>query len=225
MRLDHLALDIETVPARALTYYSPAVQEKLLEKIGRRQDRDPEFDYDYFASIHGDFGKIICISVAYISPEETIRLKSFYGDEERDILLEFNELVKNHRGVFIHYNGLSFDIPFILQRMAHHSIPPSSKRFCDLRRFSSDPHFDVMMHYYNWDMQKVLPLGILAELHGMPSPKDELSGGQVLEAYNKGRWEQIKRYCEFDTATTVNLWRKLFLYQPAIPFEKYQFSG
>ncbi len=224
MALTHLGLDIETVPAFPLADYSEVVQIKIQEKISRQQERNPDFDYNYFASIHGDFGKIICISLGYIAEDESIRLKSIYGDDEFQILQEFNSIIEKHSGIFIHYNALNFDIPFILQRMAHHGIAPANRRFSDLRRYATDPHFDVMMQYYNWDMQKVLPLGILAELHGLPSPKEELSGSNVFQAYQKGEWKRIKHYCEFDTATTLNLWRKLFQFQPVIPLERYLFS-
>ena len=224
MPIKHLALDIETVPANPLSDYSKTIQQKVNEKIKQRQERNADFDYNYFASIHGDFGKIICISLGYVAEDESIRLKSLIGDDEAQLLNEFNRLIENHQGIFIHYNGLNFDIPFILQRMSHHGISLSNPRFGDLRRYSSDPHFDVMMQYYNWDMQKVLPLGILAELHGLPSPKEDLSGNEIYQAYQEGEWKRIRHYCEFDTATTLNLWWKIFQHQPAIPLEKYRFS-
>ncbi|HFE63626.1 MAG TPA: hypothetical protein ENK14_04320 [Caldithrix sp.] len=224
MLIDHLALDIETVPMKALSEYSSAIQDKVNEKISRQQERNPDYDYDYFASIHGDFGKIICISLGYVNNDNEIRLKSLAGDKEEEILKEFNDIISGHRGIFIHYNGLNFDIPFILQRMAHNGLVPSNRRFSDLRRYSTNPHFDVMMQYYNWDMQKVLPLGILASLYGLPNPKEDLSGDQVFQAYKEEKWNRIIHYCEFDTATTLNLWRKIFRYQPVIPFENYRFS-
>ncbi len=224
MLIDHLALDIETVPMKALSEYSSAIQDKVNEKISRQQERNPDYDYDYFASIHGDFGKIICISLGYVNNDNEIRLKSLAGDKEEEILKEFNDIISGHRGIFIHYNGLNFDIPFILQRMAHNGLVPSNRRFSDLRRYSTNPHFDVMMQYYNWDMQKVLPLGILASLYGLPDPKEDLSGDQVFQAYKEEKWNRIIHYCEFDTATTLNLWRKIFRYQPVIPFENYRFS-
>lgn len=224
MLINHLAMDVETVPARPLSEYSQTIRENIDKKLSRLQERNPDFDFNYFASTHGDFGKIVCISLGYTSEQETIRLKSFYGDDEFQILQEFNQVLERHVGIFIHYNGLSFDVPFILQRMAHHTIVPASSRFTNLRRYSTDPHLDVMMAYYNWDWQKVLPLGILAELHGLPSPKTDLSGNQIYQAYQNGEWERIKQYCEFDTATTLNLWRKLFMYQPIIPVENYEFS-
>lgn len=221
---NHLAFDIETVPAADLTEYSEAVQEKIGKKIERQQTRNPDFDFKYFASTHGDFGKIICISLGYIHGEK-IKLKSLHGHDEYSILEEFNNVIKSIRGVFIHYNGLNFDVPFVLQRMAHHGIKPASDRFTNLRRFSYEPHLDLMMWYYNWDMSKVLPLGVLAELHNMPSPKEDLSGDKVYQAYLDNEWERICRYCEFDVATTLNLWNKVFNYEPVMPQDHYVFSG
>jgi len=224
MNIDHLAFDIETVPAKDISQYSELVQEKIVERLTRIQERNPDYDYNHFASIHGDFSKIICISMGYILKEGQIKLKSFSGDDERKILSQFDEIIQSFNGAFIHYNGLYFDCPVIIQRMAHHGIIPSNRRFANLRRYSIDPHFDIMMQYYNWDLQKALPLGILAELHDIPSPKDDLSGEKVLEAYQNGEWERIVRYCEFDVATTLNLWTKIFRGQPIISVDNYQFS-
>ncbi len=221
---EHLGLDIETIPLRDLSEYSSAVQEKIFEKIDRRQSHDPKFDYNYFASLHGDFGKIICLSIGFIAEDETIHLKSFWGDDEKQILLQFNEIIEKHQGIFVHYNGLNFDAPFILQRMIHHRLAPAGNGFANLRKFAADPHFDVMMMYYNWDLQKALPLGVLAELYGIPSPKENMSGDRVYQAYKNGEWDKIVRYCEFDTATTLNLWRRIFHLKPLIPIEHYVFS-
>ncbi|RMG40031.1 MAG: hypothetical protein D6732_03480, partial [Methanobacteriota archaeon] len=56
------------------------------------------------------------------------------------------------------------------------------------------------------------------------SPKEDLSGDKVLEAYQKGEWERIVRYCEFDVATTLNLWNKIYNYEPTIDVEGYVFT-
>ncbi|NOX36891.1 MAG: hypothetical protein GXO78_05065 [Calditrichaeota bacterium] len=224
MPVDHLAFDIETVPNAPLESYSASIRENIRKKIERMQDRNPDYDFDYFASTHGDFGKIICISMGYIQDGQYIRLKSIYGEDEYGILEEFNAVLAGFRGLFIHYNGIHFDVPFILQRMAHHGIAPANPSFTNLRRYQTQPHFDLMMVYYNWDMQRALPLGILAELYHIPSPKEDLSGSDVLKAYRHGEWERIVRYCEFDVATTLNLWQKIFQQGPVIPLENYLFS-
>jgi predicted PolB exonuclease-like 3'-5' exonuclease len=222
---NHLALDIETVPLKDFSEYSESIQQKIQERIARRQERDPDFDYSYFASIHADFAKIICISLGYITEQKEILLKSLAGDDEVALLSEFNQIIDKHQGIYIHYNGLNFDLPFIIQRMSYYSMIPKGRSFSILRRYSTEPHFDLMMQYYNWDLTRALPLGILAELHGLPNPKNELSGNMVYDAYQKREWQRIIRYCEFDTATTLNLWQKIFHSQSVIPEEKYKFSG
>ena len=223
--ITHMALDIETVPAADLSEYSETIQEKITQKIERQQERNPDFDFKYFASTHGDFGKIICISLGYILEGEKIKLKSLHGHDEFAILDEFNKIISGFNGTYVHYNGLNFDIPFVLQRMAHHRVRPASDRFANLRRYSMEPHFDIMMWYYNWDMTKVLPLGVLSELHGIPSPKEDLSGDKVYEAYQNNEWDRICEYCERDVATTLNLWNKVYRYQPVIPDSNYILSG
>ena len=222
---DHLALDIETIPAREISEYSTVIQEKIQTKVSRIRERNPDYSYNHFASIHGDFSRIICISLGYITNENQIKLKSICGDDEAAILQEFNKIIKSFKGVFIHYNGLNFDCPTLLQRMSHNGIKITNNTFKILRRYSQEPHFDLMMHYYNWDLQKALPLGILAELHKMPSPKEDISGSQVLETYKNGEWDRISHYCEFDVATTLNLWNKIYRFKSVIPETNYIFSN
>jgi hypothetical protein len=221
-RIDHLALDIETVPCKALEDYSPAAQEQLRRKIARAAESDPEMTYEKFASLNGDLGKIICISIGSIV-NGRIHTKSFCGEDERAILMDFNEVMGRVDGLFIHYNGLGFDVPFILRRMCHHGMRPANPRFANLKRYQYEPHLDVMMTYYNWDMRGSLSLGLLAEVHGLPTPKGDLSGEKIYGAYLNDEWERISRYCECDVATTINLWRKVIRFEP--PAECDLFEG
>lgn len=210
--MEHLALDIETIPARPLAEYSESTQEQIERRIARASEYDPEMNYEKFASLSGDLGRIVCISVGYIN-DDKIRTKSFCGEDEVAILTEFNELMSRVKGPFITYNGLGFDVPFILRRLCHHGMRPSAPRFANLKRFQQDPHLDVMMCYYNWDNRGTLSLGVLAETYGLPSPKGDMSGDKVYPAYLAGDFDRISRYCEMDVATTLNLWRKVILYR------------
>jgi 3'-5' exonuclease len=220
-RLAHLALDIETVPCKPLTDYSESAQEQLRRRITRAAESDPDMSYEKFASLNGDLGKIICISVGYVN-DGRIRTKSFCGEDERALLIDFNELMGQVEGPFIHYNGLNFDIPFIIRRMCHHGMRPANPRFANLKRYQYEPHLDVMMSYYNWDMRGTLPLGVLAEAHGLPTPKGDLSGDKIYQAYMNDEWERIQRYCELDVATTLNLWRKVICYEPPAECELFE---
>ena len=70
-----------------------------------------------------EFSKIICISVGYLFVEKNenhFRIKSFYGDNEKQIIADFNELLNTQFNKKQHqlcaHNGKEFDFPFISRR-------------------------------------------------------------------------------------------------------------
>jgi 3'-5' exonuclease len=220
MPLDHLAFDIETIPGKPVELYSEGARAIIDRKIARAAEYDPEMSFEKFASLNADFGRIICISVGYVR-NGRINLKSLCGDDERAILEEFNNIIAKVKGIFIHFNGLNFDAPFIMRRMRHHGISLANPDFANLRRYQESPHLDLMQSYYNWDARAMMPLGLLAEIHRLPSPKGDLNGSQVHAAYLREELSRISRYCEFDVATTLNLWRKAWLFEEALDCELY----
>ena len=91
---DVLFLDIETVPKTSDFNQLDAYEQELWEeKRGKnRTEEDSAANY-YFnnAGIFAEFGRIICISVGWISPNgmfSTFKLTSFYGDDEKEIVLK-----------------------------------------------------------------------------------------------------------------------------------------
>jgi predicted PolB exonuclease-like 3'-5' exonuclease len=52
-------------------------------------------------------------------------------------------------------------------------------------------------------------LGLIAELLGIPSPKDAMSGPEVNEYYWDGRLNEIKTYCEKDVKATAEIMLKI----------------
>jgi 3'-5' exonuclease len=90
---DVLFLDIETVPQYAGYDDAPEIYKTLWDKKARNlrektEEMSPEEIFRR-AGIYAEFGKIICISVGYIriiDNEKTLRLKSFYGHDEKIVL-------------------------------------------------------------------------------------------------------------------------------------------
>ena len=106
LNINHvLFLDIETVPEYENFEDLTPVKQKLWEDKSaykRRQDtKDGEEisakDYYDHAGIWAEFGKIICISVGYFNITEEhkreFRIKSFYGDDEKELLEIFADLL------------------------------------------------------------------------------------------------------------------------------------
>ena len=111
---------------------------------------------------------------------------------------------------FINYNGLGFDIPFLIVRAAHHSIEINNWNFKDLRRFSYKSHIDLMMFLCNWNNYNAISLDITCRSFGIPSPKEgEVSGDTVARAFEEGNVSSIEEYVIRDVDATHKLFEKL----------------
>lgn len=209
-QIQHLGLDIETVPDRLLEEHEPAVCEYIQRKLARAKASDPTITYDKLASLNPSFGRIVSLSIGYMgenaSGEPAMALKSYTGPEE-EILTEFVRTTANFRGVWVHYNGRSFDVPYIISRMRHHRMIGLNKGFQDLSSSNGHPHLDLLEYHSFGESSRRLPLGVLATLEGLPSPKGDLDGSKVAEAFRNGEIRRIARYCEWDVATVLNLHR------------------
>jgi hypothetical protein len=95
-----LFLDIETVPRYPGFEGMPEDWKALWEHKASHLSRDPEKDspeslYER-AGIYAEFGKIICISCGILSGHgvnRKIAIKSFFGDDEKLVLLTFSDML------------------------------------------------------------------------------------------------------------------------------------
>src|SRR3954467_2886011 len=118
-----LFLDIETVPQHPSFLDVNSDMRKLWEKKSKNIIRDevqtPESIYKQ-AGMYAEFGKIVCISCGYFLDDRLLRIKSFYGDDEKALLLSFAEALKkffSKRNRFLcAHNGKEFDFPFMARR-------------------------------------------------------------------------------------------------------------
>ncbi len=125
-----LVLDIETVPQYPSFEELPADFQELWEQKTKFQRKDGESPSDFYArgGILAEFGKIICISVGIFSKKTkniSLRVKSFYGDEEKVVLQSFLALLKTQAASLIlcAHNGKEFDFPYLCRRMLINELP------------------------------------------------------------------------------------------------------
>jgi DNA polymerase elongation subunit (family B) len=211
-------LDVETVPQHAdFKELDEEWQELWAKKTAyqRKDEFTPEEFYDR-ASIWAEFGKIICISVAYFNPEgnaRQLRVASFYG-EESELLKKFKTILEGHfahpKYVLCAHNGKEFDFPYIARRMLIHGITLPEKLNLFGKKPWEIPHLDTMELWKFGDFKHFTSLKLLAKIFGIPSPKDEIDGSQVRDVYyNKADLERIIQYCEKDTITVAQLVLKM----------------
>lgn len=223
-----LFLDIETVPEEEnFDQLSPYKKELWAQKSAyqRKEDESPEEFYER-AGIWAEFGKIVCISVGYFviqNSERNFRIKTFFGDEKQ-LLTEFKELLDNHFNLKTHvlcaHNGKEFDFPYIARRMIINNISlPKSLNLFGKKPWEI-PHLDTMHLWRFGDYKNYTSLKLLAEVLGIPSPKDDIDGSEVAHVYYiEKNIDRIVTYCEKDVVTIAQVVLR-FMDEPLLESEE-----
>lgn len=213
--LNILFLDIETVPQYGSYAEVPDTFKNLWEKKCAflvKEEETPESIYSR-AGIYAEFGKIICISVGCFTKDETFRIKSFYGDDEKQLLNEFSSMINRSfyspDKILCAHNGKEFDFPYICRRMLIHGMKLPA--ILDIR--GKKPweimHLDTMELWKFGDYKSYTSLNLLAAIFGIPTPKDDIDGSMVWEVYWKlNDLNRIVTYCQKDVVTIAQLFRK-----------------
>jgi len=219
INLEHiLFLDIETVPESENFNELGKDKQELWEQKTRYQRKEeftPEEFYDR-AGIWAEFGKIVCISVGYFKingDSKHFRVTSFFG-EESTLLKEFKNLLNSHfshaKHLLCAHNGKEFDFPYIARRMIINGISLPYK----LDLFGKKPwevsHLDTMDLWKFGDYKHYTSLKLMANVLGIPSPKEDIDGSMVRDVYyEEGNLDRIVTYCELDVVTTAQVFLKL----------------
>jgi uncharacterized protein YprB with RNaseH-like and TPR domain len=216
---DILFLDIETVPETQNFDQLDVLKQELFSKktaYQRKEDITSEEFYER-AGIWAEFGKIICISVGFFdlhSEKPALRIKSFFGQDEKQILIDFKGLINKYFSkpdhVLCAHNGKEFDFPFIARRMIIHSIALPEK----LQLFGKKPwevaHLDTMEMWKFGDFKHYTSLNLLTNILGIPSPKEDIDGSQVAKVFYEDQdLSRIVKYCERDTLAVAQVYLRL----------------
>lgn len=206
-----IAFDIETADNQS------EYNETYLETLKHKGLKDPDKVAKDLAEKREKFalspitGKVIC--VGFMSQAGT---KIFKTDtcSEGDLLLkvweEFEDLLANNNKI-ISFNGLLFDIPFLIQRSLLLGIPVD-KNMADLllRKYNNPFHIDLRTYLTEGSLK------VLSHIAFNNSLEDP-NGGDIKEFYLKGDWEAIEKKNIADLAGTLALGKLLFQGIPVIP--------
>lgn len=211
-----LFLDIETVPQ---VYNFKELDEKTaqlyLDKNRYIIERDELTDEEVYqkAGVFAEFGKIVCISCGLVQDKMTgkeIRLKSFYGDDEAQVLRDFADMLNNHYNTPNHalcgHNAKEFDLPFIARRMLINGIDlPDALDVAGKKPWEIN-HLDTMELWKFGDYKHYTSLSLLCHIFNIPTPKDDISGADVARVYyEENDLERIVAYCHKDVVALIQL--------------------
>lgn len=164
------------------------------------------------AGIISTYGKIVCISFGFNENNGNKRISSFYGENEKEIVESFNNLMKKVEVKDFNLAGFKikhFDMPWILHKLHHHSIKPANILYL----YNKKP-WEVKLIDMSEDWKQKFYLGysfdeMCYEL-GVESSKLIIDGSDVHSKYWNGELEQIKEYCERDIISSIDCALKLY---------------
>jgi DNA polymerase elongation subunit (family B) len=229
----NFVLDIETIP-RDLRSESRKVQEYVWERALRRAAEPgaapvevsleaylaaPDAEacaparerIERYMALKPEFGHVVCVGMGHDGRGrgdlETKALTAQRVGDERVILEAFWEVVRARRDwCFVTYNGLAFDLPFLIRRSLYLGVAPTTG--LPLRPFVLERHFDVMRVLANWERDAVR-LDIVAELLGLAKTPAGMEGSQVLGLWRAGRTDDIEAYCLGDVRLVYEVFLRL----------------
>ncbi len=211
-------IDIETVPQFATFHeLSPAMQELWSVKHAhlRTENETPEEGFQNRAGIYAEFAKIVCISTGFFyfdksTNKRMFRIKSICGDDEKELLQSFLTMLTSFKPQdkfhFCGHNIREFDIPFICRRLLIHYFElPEMLDYAGKRPW--EPlDVDTMQLWKFGDYKSFTSLRLLAEILGIPTPKDDMDGKDVARVYwIEKQLPRIVTYCQKDVVTVARL--------------------
>ena len=132
--------------------------------------------------------------------------------EETELLEAFWEVARRYDHV-VTFNGRGFDIPFLYLRSGVLNVPITRKDWLGYR-YATEPHCDLaeQLTFYGVSGRegaaRKFNLDFYCKAFGIESPKSHgVSGTDVNDMMQSGRYREIAQYCVRDVRATVELYQ------------------
>jgi predicted PolB exonuclease-like 3'-5' exonuclease len=227
-----LVFDIETVPdvagLRKLNSVASDISDEQVAAMAFQRRR--QLTGNDFLQLH--LQRVVAISCA-LRDRDSFRVWSLgeAADGEAKLIQRFFDGIEKYTPQIVSWNGGGFDLPVLHYRGMLHGVHAS--RYWDqgeddrefkwnnyISRYHSR-HLDLMDLLAMYQPRGAAPLDQLAQLLGFPG-KIGLEGSQVWQAWQDGKIEQIRAYCEADVANTYLVFLRFQLMRGILPPDKYQ---
>lgn len=209
-----LVFDLETIPdAHGLRSLNPGWDPELSDTqvIERALAERRETHGTDFLPLH--LHKVAVVGCVF-RDSSGFRVKTLgqATDPEAALLAGFFKTIDRYTPRLVSWNGSGFDLPVLHYRSLIHGVP--APRYWDTgdddREFKFNNyisryhtrHIDLMDLLAKYNGRANAPLDDLAKLCGFPG-KLGMDGSQVWQAWQQGRADEVRAYCETDV---VNTW-------------------
>lgn len=217
-----LFFDIECVPQQPSFYDLDDGMKALWEKkfggtqrfLNEGEEHKADDSYETRSGIYAEFGKVIVISCWHFSKTgdgtRQFHIKSFAGDNERDVIKWFFDLLNEHYSKTFHllcgHNIREFDIPYICRRALVNWLELPTILDLNGKKPWEVNHVDTLELRKFGDRKSFTSLDLLCRVMWIETPKDDISGEQVARVYRDDKdLPRIQTYCEKDVVATAQL--------------------
>jgi predicted PolB exonuclease-like 3'-5' exonuclease len=154
------------------------------------------------------WGRIVAVGLLDVDSKEQMIWAS---EDEREILTAFWGAVEQTE-LFIGYNSLGFDLPWLTLRSAVLGVQPtvriSQARY---RQPGDSNHLDLFAWLTDWRGNRTkhlkLDLSTVARVLGVEPPVGD--GSEVPTLFEAGDFETIRQHLASDLKATLGVWRAL----------------
>ncbi len=210
-----VVLDIETIQlpkaewARLKGVALIQAEGEDLLALGEAAEQDKEYEKSCFDST---FCQIVCIGLIVFSDAmEPQEAAAWYGPNEKELLRKFWErMAKVRPALLITHNGLGFDLPFLRNRSIVNQVKPPFD--INLAKYRTEPVFDTMALWSNWEMRGRVKLDVLARTLNVETKSGD--GNHVAEMWRAGQGKDIAEYCLQDCYVTYACYSKITYREP-----------
>lgn len=216
-----LSIDIETVRIEENFEDLSEEYQSAWEYLHKREGKIPTFEelselWLNTSAFYAEFSKICAISIAYINKNKSGYIcREYYGPDEKFILQNvsaFLNAVSNNSNNFrlMGHAAKSFDYPFMCRRYVINGMSiPTIIDTAHLKPWENQ-NIDTKKDIWSFGgTGKPASLHVICTAMGVPTSKVDLAGDEVGNAYFRGEYSRIGRYCSYDTIALFNVIRKL----------------
>lgn len=191
--------EFNKVDPRGAALFEKKIKNKF--KDSAVDDAFLEFQYKDLGGLLPEYGRIVCLSYGLYKPTDGKKILGHVAEEDELLTMKKIKQVFDKIGelglVPCGYNIKGFDIPYVFKKLVSHGLTVPTL----VNTFNKKP-WDIQM----LDLQDVwkstsmnaCTFDEFAYSLGVNSPKDEMCGSEVGDAYFKGKLDDIVKYCNKD---------------------------
>lgn len=216
--LDILTVDIETVRLYEELKDAPLEMQSSWEDKIKQEGKVPDFIelsdlWKIRAPLYAEFSKVCAIAVSYLTNENKLKVKTYYGIDELNILKSFYSdlslfITHNRSYRILGHASRFFDVPYLCKRYIVNKLDIPSI----LDESNSKPwemkNLDTNELWKSFGTGPGSSLRSLCNILEVPTSKVDLVGDEVGEAYYSGELKRIAVYCGKDVVSTFNCFRR-----------------